>query len=52
MGWPLMLHLDRDGDEPPARTIGNSCTRDFARKAQFLGHVDIAQLQRTQSVCP
>ena len=45
MGWRFMLHLDRNGDEPPARPIGNSCAHDCALETQFLGHVDIAQLR-------
>src|SRR6266487_4774868 len=44
MGWCLMLHFDRNGDEPPARTIGNSGAHDLALEAQFFGHVDVAQL--------
>src|SRR5712691_1338699 len=41
MGGRLMLHLDRDRDEPPACVRGNGCTHDLARKAQYFGHVDI-----------
>src|SRR6266568_9374724 len=48
MGRCLMLHLDRDGDEPPARLIGKSCAHDFALETQFLSHVDIAQLRDSQ----
>src|SRR5258706_14907905 len=44
MAGCLVLHLDRDGDEPPASAIGNSCTHDLATEAQFLGHVNVAQL--------
>src|SRR5947209_3573550 len=43
MGGCLVLHLDRDGDEPPASAIGNSCTHDLATEAQLLGHVNVAQ---------
>src|SRR5712691_11687775 len=39
-----MLHLDRDGNEPPACTIGNNRAHDLAMETQFLGHVDLAQL--------
>src|SRR5579859_7742038 len=44
MVWRLMLHLDRDGNEPPACAIGNSSAHDLAMETQFLGHVDLAQL--------
>src|SRR5438552_7182454 len=44
----LMLHLDRNGDEPPARTRGNRCAHDFALETQCLAHVDIAQLRDSQ----
>src|SRR5207247_9369630 len=43
-----MLHLDRNGDEPPARTIGNHRAHDLAVKAEFFRHVDISQLGNTE----
>src|ERR1700693_4794504 len=39
-----MLHLDRNGDEAPARTRGNRGTHDLALETQLFGHIDIAQL--------
>src|SRR6266446_2130440 len=50
MSWRLMLHFDRNGDEPPACTIGNSCAQDLATETQFLGHVDITQLGNMQGM--
>src|SRR5258706_2488305 len=45
MCWRLMLHLDCNGDEPPACTIEDGRTHDFVLKTQFLCHIDIAQLR-------
>src|SRR5258708_35223108 len=46
----LMLPVDRNGDEPPARAIGNRCAHDLALETQFLGHVDIAQLRNMEGM--
>src|SRR5437764_2536735 len=40
MSWDLMLHLDRDGNEPPARTIRNDRTHDLALESERFGHID------------
>src|SRR6266566_73389 len=47
MGWYFMLNLYRDGDEPPARTIGNDCTHDLACKAKCFSHIDGSELGDT-----
>src|SRR5712691_2126361 len=47
MGWRFILHFDRDGDEPPACLVGNSCAHDFALEAERFGHVDDAKLGNT-----
>ena len=44
MGWYSMLYRYRNGDEPPACTIGNDRAHDLAAKAESLGHVDRSQL--------
>src|SRR5712692_2094271 len=44
MLWYFMLDLYRDGDEPPACTIGNDRAQDFALKAERFGHVDGSKL--------
>jgi len=48
MRWRLMLHLDRNGDEPPTRTVENGRTHGFASKTHFLSHIDLAQLRDMQ----
>ena len=40
-----MLHFDRDGDEPPARAMGNGGAHDLATETRLVGHVDVAQLR-------
>src|SRR5689334_12573139 len=45
-----MVHLDCDGDEPPAGTVGNRGAHDLAREAQFLSHVDMAKLRHSKRV--
>ena len=43
-----MLHFDRDGDEPPARTIENCGAHDLSLEAERLGHIDSPKLGDTQ----
>src|SRR6266700_3971096 len=50
MGWYVMFHLHRNGDEPPPRTIANCSTHDLAAKAERLGHVDRSQLGNADAV--
>src|SRR2546430_16774048 len=45
MRWRLMFHLNRDGNEPPPCTRGNSSAHDLALEALFFGHVHVAQLR-------
>src|SRR6266702_2988380 len=44
MSRDFMLHLYRDGGEPPACTRGNDGAHDLARPAERFGHVDGAKL--------
>src|SRR6266566_2334149 len=43
MSWGLVLHLDRNGDKPPARPLGNNRAHDFASEPQRLSHIDFAK---------
>src|SRR5437588_396130 len=43
-----MLHLDRNGDEPPASAIENNRAHDLAVKAECFGHVDVPELGNTE----
>src|SRR5436189_1160481 len=45
-----MLHLYRNGDEPPACMIRDDCTHDLARPAECFGHVDRTKLGNTERV--
>src|SRR5260370_32811419 len=44
MGWDLMLHLDRDGNEPPPCTRRNDSTHDLALESERFGHIDRPKL--------
>jgi hypothetical protein len=45
-----MLHLDRNGDEPPVCTVENGRTQGFAGKTHVLTHIDLAQLRNMQGM--
>src|SRR2546429_6512555 len=47
MGWHFVLHLYRDGDEPPACTRGNDGAHDLTLKAERFGHIDSHKLGDT-----
>src|SRR5262245_13030735 len=43
-------HIDCNRDEPPGGSIGHNCGENLASKAEWLSHIDLAELGNSDRV--